>query len=749
MMHDLIRDMGREIVRRESPNDPGQRSRLFLHEDILQVLQDNTGSNKVEGIKLTLSEPEEVQLTPKSFKKMKRLRILIIHNALCSGDHLEYLSNELRWLEWSGYPFSSMPVNFSPKKLVVFDMPSSRLKLSHPVSWFKVLKWVKYMNLSYCEFITKAPDLSGCRNLEDLNLDGCSRLKEFPEIVDNMDCLRKISLESTGIEELPSSIERITGLEYLKMSSCQNLTSISSCIYKLQKLRMLLLDHCTKLDKFPVFSNKKGKFMSLNEGSSNTESTSSLNLFPSLNLLKLSYCNLSEVNFLMDTEHFPALLDLKLCENNITTIPACLHNFAKLSYLDVSDCKLLQEIPELPPDIEGINADGCKSLQRYSQLISPHGDQLTRILRQADFKYSRLKEFPKFVGLTSIWLDRTGIEELSSSIECVTGLRRLHLSYCQNLTNISSCIYKLQKLEEFYLDGCSKLSKFPKFSNKKRKFTSLHEGSSNTGSTSSLNLFPSLFRLNLENCNLSEVDFLTNTEHFPALSCLWLGGNNITTIPACLHKLNKLTFLDVRNCKLLQEIPKLPLHKPLQEIPMRFLVRGCESLQISLQLESILRGGSNKDQFMSILRREGFVNIVGMLIPGNEIPEWFSHKSCGSSISFWYGHKSWGSSISLRVSINTSIAVIALALLPIGTSLTVNVFINGKVRYGFWEDELDHSMMSGNLWLCYIPQIFPSSFRGDYVDVQVKVSNFFDCEIPFKDIDLLECKTLGVHLMEG
>ncbi|KAI4332409.1 hypothetical protein L6164_017319 [Bauhinia variegata] len=132
----FINDMGREIVHRESPNDPGQRSRLFLHEDILQVLQDNAGSNKVESIKLTLSEPEEVPLIPKSFKKMKRLRILILNNAQCSGDHLEYLPSELRWLEWSGYPFSSLAVNFSPKKLVVFNMCSSR-QLCHPVSTFK------------------------------------------------------------------------------------------------------------------------------------------------------------------------------------------------------------------------------------------------------------------------------------------------------------------------------------------------------------------------------------------------------------------------------------------------------------------------------------------------------------------------------------------------------------------------------------------------------------------------------------
>ncbi|QHO13864.1 TMV resistance protein N [Arachis hypogaea] len=38
--HDLIEDMGKEIVRQESPNMPGNRSRLWYHEDIVQVLQE-------------------------------------------------------------------------------------------------------------------------------------------------------------------------------------------------------------------------------------------------------------------------------------------------------------------------------------------------------------------------------------------------------------------------------------------------------------------------------------------------------------------------------------------------------------------------------------------------------------------------------------------------------------------------------------------------------------------------------------
>ncbi|KAL2605469.1 hypothetical protein AAZV13_09G126900 [Glycine max] len=40
-LHDLIEQMGKEIVRQESPKEPGKRSRLWLPEDIIQVLEVN------------------------------------------------------------------------------------------------------------------------------------------------------------------------------------------------------------------------------------------------------------------------------------------------------------------------------------------------------------------------------------------------------------------------------------------------------------------------------------------------------------------------------------------------------------------------------------------------------------------------------------------------------------------------------------------------------------------------------------
>lgn len=100
-MHDLLQEMGREIVRQESPENPGGRSRLWYHEDILRVFRENLGTNSVEGIKLDMIEPEEVFMGTKVLKQMKRLRLILVRNIHMSGCP-ENLSNEIRWLDVHG-----------------------------------------------------------------------------------------------------------------------------------------------------------------------------------------------------------------------------------------------------------------------------------------------------------------------------------------------------------------------------------------------------------------------------------------------------------------------------------------------------------------------------------------------------------------------------------------------------------------------------------------------------------------------
>ena len=58
---------------------------------------------------------------------MKSLRFLKISNVhLPKG--LDFLSNELRMMEWHDYPLKSMPIDFQPDNLVELIMPGSHIE---------------------------------------------------------------------------------------------------------------------------------------------------------------------------------------------------------------------------------------------------------------------------------------------------------------------------------------------------------------------------------------------------------------------------------------------------------------------------------------------------------------------------------------------------------------------------------------------------------------------------------------------
>ncbi|KAL6270254.1 hypothetical protein ACE6H2_027165 [Prunus campanulata] len=126
-MHDLLEELGREIVYEESRNEPGERSRLWFHEDVYRVLTEGTGTNNIKGIIAKFPTPDDICLSGDSFSKMKNLRLFINVNARFSGDHVDYLSNELRFLHWPDCPLQSLPSTFNLRKLVELYMPCSRL----------------------------------------------------------------------------------------------------------------------------------------------------------------------------------------------------------------------------------------------------------------------------------------------------------------------------------------------------------------------------------------------------------------------------------------------------------------------------------------------------------------------------------------------------------------------------------------------------------------------------------------------
>ncbi|KAH9726207.1 ADP-ribosyl cyclase/cyclic ADP-ribose hydrolase [Citrus sinensis] len=280
-MHDLLKELGREIVRQESTN-PENRSRLWHHQDIYEVLTYNTGTEKIEGICLDMSKVKEIHLNPNTFRKMRKLRFLKFYSSSFNGENkckVSYLQDlgfaEVKYLHWHGYPLKSVPLNLSAEKLVFLEVPNSDIeqlwngvkhysklnqlihgackkliaKTPNPTMMPSLNKLV-ILNLRGSKSLKSLP--SGIFNLEfltKLDLSGCSKLKRLPEISSGN--ISWLFLSGTAIEELPSSIELLHRLGYLDLSDCKRLKSLPSSLCKLKSLGLLSLRGCSNLQRLP------------------------------------------------------------------------------------------------------------------------------------------------------------------------------------------------------------------------------------------------------------------------------------------------------------------------------------------------------------------------------------------------------------------------------------------------------------------------------------------------------------------
>ncbi|KAM5569752.1 hypothetical protein ABKV19_016987, partial [Rosa sericea] len=126
-MHDLLEELGRDIIHKESPNDPGKRSRLWFHEDVYHVLTENTGTTNVIGIKVELPKDSNVIcLSGTTFSNMRNFR-LFIHRAGRYSGVIDSLPNSLRVVDWLEYPLQFLPANLIPRELALINMPRSRI----------------------------------------------------------------------------------------------------------------------------------------------------------------------------------------------------------------------------------------------------------------------------------------------------------------------------------------------------------------------------------------------------------------------------------------------------------------------------------------------------------------------------------------------------------------------------------------------------------------------------------------------
>ncbi|KAK8527402.1 hypothetical protein V6N12_054615 [Hibiscus sabdariffa] len=425
-------------------------------------------------------------LSADAFLKMKRLRVLRVFNAPTPNSRdLNYLSNELRLLEWHGYPFKSFPSTFHPENLVALLLPYSRIqKLWKPSTPLPMLRSV---DLKGCENLVKTPDFSmvpnleslvlegtriadfhpslmflrrlkifslkdcksvrsfpskiGNESLETLILSGCSKLRRIPETVEEMECLRELCLDGTAIKELPSSVGHLRSLELLTLDGCSKLETLPNSIGGCQLLENLNLCGCSKLENLPE--------------------------------------NLQQIK---------SLKRLDLSETAITALPAFIFHMKSLEWLSFKGCK------------------GPPSRGRS------HWPFVSRATERLDTNSMTLRLpaiFPGLTTLNSLLLDDCNLLDgaIPNGISSLSSLSYLSLSD-NNFITLPTTLGRLSKLTFLILTDCKRLKSLPDL--------------------------PANVRLSVDGCaSLEEVPIPTTVCNYPssygyinALSCFKLAETN-------------------------------------------------------------------------------------------------------------------------------------------------------------------------------------------------------------------------------
>ncbi|KAL6343097.1 hypothetical protein AAG906_018933 [Vitis piasezkii] len=391
LMHDLIQEMGWNIIRSESP--------VILQNGADYGIR---GMKNVEAIFLDLSRSTPLQVSTKIFAKMKQLRLLKIYSSGYCGttekqlkvilpEDFQFLAHELRYLHWEGYPLKSLPSNFLGVNLIELNMKDSNIKQLRQRN--ERLEQLKILNLSGSRQLTEI-SFSNMPNLEKLELEDC-----------------------TSLNVVDPSIGDLKNLTTLNLSRCKNLTSLPSSIQYLDSLKTFLLGYCSNLEEFPEMKGSPMKALSYLHlgGCGIKELPSSIELLTELRSLPSSICRLKSLGSSLDD-----------C-SNLDAFPEITEDMKYLGILDLRGTG----IKELP------SSQNLKSLRRLdmSNCLVTLPDSIYNLRSLEDLTLrgccSNLEKFPK-------------------NPEGFCSLERLDLSHCNLMVSIPSGISQLCKLR--YLD---------------------------------------------------------------------------------------------------------------------------------------------------------------------------------------------------------------------------------------------------------------------------------------------------------
>ncbi|KAI5428594.1 hypothetical protein KIW84_033552 [Lathyrus oleraceus] len=390
-MHDLLQEMGRNIVFQESPDEPGRRSRLWFKEDIDHVLTKNKGTKKISSVVLNLLQPYEARWSTEAFSKASQLKLLILNEVqLPLG--LSFLPCSLKVLRWRGCPLKTLAQTNQLDEVV--DVKLSHSKIEQLWQGINFMENLKYLNMKFSNNLKRLPDFSGVPNLEKLILKGCASLTEvhpslvhhqkvvlvnledckcletlpeklemsslkelilsgcckfkfLPEFGESMENLSMLALQGTAIRKLPSSLGCLVGLVALNLNDCKSLVCLPDTIHGLTSLKILDISGCSKLRRLP---NCLKEIQCLEELHANDTAIDELpsSIFSLYNLKLISFAG-CKGTLIKSTDQFIPFNRMRPCQPPAIgfRFPNYISNLPSLKHINLSYCDLSEEsIPD-------------------------------------------------------------------------------------------------------------------------------------------------------------------------------------------------------------------------------------------------------------------------------------------------------------------------------------------------------------------------------------------------------------------
>ncbi|GJT14278.1 TMV resistance protein N-like protein [Tanacetum coccineum] len=461
-MHDHIEEMGKNIVRREHPDEPNKHSRLWITKEIKDILANDMGTEATRCLKLKTARGNP-RIAMKGLGKMKKLQYLELDLAVCNfkmkklhclGLKISYINsslpNSLKYLKCRDYPFLNLPKILQANNLVGLDMDSrTRMVQLRKKGEKKVLKKLKFLSLHGSKLTTY--DFRITPNLDTLYLNGSYNLKE---LCMPTSCQKLTCLHISGSRIRTFDLGLTPNMERLSLRNSPNLVELFMPV------------SCQKLKHLDIYDSKLRTFH--------------LGLTPNLETLSLDYCddleelhvcvacpNLKSLNLRksrlrsLDLELIPNLerLDLYNCADFVelqVSAPRTNLKFLKLCNLRLRSLDL-----ELIPNLEMLYLYNCNKLV---EINAPVGClkkvgylNLSGCLRFTDFVFHGRSE-PN-VSHSSAKLDLDGESLDLCPLHPNSNLPKLRFR-CSYAEDLPSSVGNIEKLTSFGLCACTDLKKF-------------------------------------------------------------------------------------------------------------------------------------------------------------------------------------------------------------------------------------------------------------------------------------------------